>query len=75
MDRDDKQLLRHRVYGAGPDHPGPRPDRRYAELVGGPLDGLLLDITGWTPDEVDTGVAPATEVGRTAVSVRKRCRF
>jgi hypothetical protein len=64
MNRDDEQLLRRRVYGADHDHPGPRPDRRYAELIGGPLDGLLLDITGWTPDEVDTGVALATELGQ-----------
>lgn len=41
MDRDDEQLLRRRVYGADYDHPGPRPGRLYAELVGGPLDGLL----------------------------------
>ncbi|GGZ08965.1 hypothetical protein GCM10010300_61030 [Streptomyces olivaceoviridis] len=64
MDRYEEQLLRRRVYGADHDHPGPRPDRRYAELVGGPLDGLLLDITGWTHDEVGTGVALATELGR-----------
>ncbi|MGW7824900.1 hypothetical protein ACWGLF_44355 [Streptomyces puniciscabiei] len=64
MDRDDEQLLRRRVYGADYDHPGPRPDRHYAELVGGPLDGLLLDITGWTQDEVDTGVSLQTELGQ-----------
>ncbi|GAB1332365.1 MDR/zinc-dependent alcohol dehydrogenase-like family protein [Streptomyces sp. NPDC093260] len=64
MDRDDEQLLRRRVYGADHDRPGPRPDRRYAELVGGPLDGLLLDITGWTRDETDTSVALRTELGR-----------
>ncbi|MEV5879439.1 hypothetical protein AB0L75_35510 [Streptomyces sp. NPDC052101] len=64
MDHDDEQLLRRRVYGAGHDHPGPRPDRRYAELVGGPLDRLLLDITGWTPDEIDTGVSLETELGQ-----------
>lgn len=34
-----------------------------AELVGGPLDGLLLDITGWTADEIQTGVALMTELG------------
>ncbi|MER6611408.1 hypothetical protein ABT282_37520 [Streptomyces sp. NPDC000927] len=49
MDRDDEQLLRRRVYGADLDRPGPRPNRRYAELVGGPLDDLPLDIT------LDTG--------------------
>ncbi|MCX5097244.1 hypothetical protein OOK36_53040 [Streptomyces sp. NBC_00365] len=42
MDSDDEQLLRGRIYGADHDHPGPKPGRSYAELVGGPLDGLLL---------------------------------
>lgn len=64
MDRDDEQLLRRRVYGADHDHPGLRPDRRYAELVGGPLGGLLLDITDWTADEMQTGVALMTELGQ-----------
>ncbi|EFL37061.1 conserved hypothetical protein [Streptomyces viridochromogenes DSM 40736] len=64
MDRDEEQLLRRRVYGADHDNPGPRPDRRYAELVGGPLDGLLLDITERTHGEVDTGVALPTELGQ-----------
>ncbi|AZM51889.1 hypothetical protein DMA15_04205 [Streptomyces sp. WAC 01529] len=67
MDSDDEQLLRGRVYGH--DQPGPRPGQRYAELVGGPLDGLLLDITEWTGDdwtrvERDAGVALPTELGR-----------
>ncbi|MEU1466320.1 hypothetical protein ABZ467_38120 [Streptomyces sp. NPDC005727] len=64
MDRDDEQLLRGRVYGADHEHPGPVPGQRYAELVGGPLDGLLFDITGWTPNEIDTGVALPTELGQ-----------
>ncbi|CAL9669321.1 hypothetical protein ACWDV7_26415 [Streptomyces sp. NPDC003362] len=64
MDSEDEQLLRGRVYGADHDHPGPKPGQRYVELVGGPLDGLLLDITGWTQDEIDTGVALPTELGR-----------
>lgn len=34
--------------------PARDPDWRYAKLVGGPLDGLLLDITGWTQDKVGT---------------------
>ncbi|WP_344585294.1 hypothetical protein [Streptomyces lunalinharesii] len=65
MDRDE-ELLRGRVYGEDHDHPrpGPKPGRTYAELVGGPLDGLLLDITGWTQDEVETGVALQTELGQ-----------
>ncbi|MEU2793964.1 hypothetical protein [Streptomyces sp. NPDC007100] len=67
MDRDrDEELLRGRVYGTDFDdpHPGPRPGRTYAELVGGPLDGLLLDITGWTPQEIATGTALMTEIGQ-----------
>ncbi|CAL9326024.1 hypothetical protein [Streptomyces sp. SudanB182_2057] len=66
MDREDEQLLRRRVYGADHDDPDPGPlaHRTYAELAGGPLDGLLLDITGWRADEVDTGVALATELGQ-----------
>lgn len=45
MDRDE-ELPHGRIYGQ--DHPrsGPVPGRDYAELVGGPLDGILLDITG-----------------------------
>lgn len=31
--------------------------RRTVELVGGPLDGHRLDVTGWTLDELETGVA------------------
>lgn len=61
MDCDDEQLLRRRVYGADHDHPCPRPDRRYAELIGGPLDGLMLDITGWKQTEVETVVALPTD--------------
>ncbi|MEU6966046.1 hypothetical protein [Streptomyces chrestomyceticus] len=67
MDRDrDEELLRGRGYGTDFDDPHavPRPGRRYAELVGGPLDGLLLDITGWTPQEISTGAALMTELGQ-----------
>ncbi|MFF2411461.1 hypothetical protein [Streptomyces sp. NPDC058092] len=62
----DEQILRGRVYGHDHDDPdpGPRPGQTYAELTGGPLDGLLLDITGWTQDEIDTGVALMTELGQ-----------
>lgn len=41
-----------------------RSHRAYAELVGGPLDGLLLDITGWTTDEIQAVVALMTEPGQ-----------
>ncbi|MFF3641522.1 hypothetical protein [Streptomyces sp. NPDC002564] len=64
MESDDEQLLRGRVYGQDHEHPGPRPGQRYVELVGGPLDGLLLDVTGWSRTELGTGVALATELGR-----------
>ncbi|MFE7135085.1 hypothetical protein ACFVIM_29925 [Streptomyces sp. NPDC057638] len=56
--------MRGRVYGRDHDDPGPRRGQRYAQLVGGPLDGLLLDITGWTPDEITTGAALETALGR-----------
>lgn len=64
-DDGDQQLLRGRVYGCDHDDPdpGPQPGRRYVELVGGPLDGLLLDVTGWGPDEISGGVALQTELG------------
>ncbi|MFE2381570.1 hypothetical protein [Streptomyces misionensis] len=42
----------------------PLPHQTYAALVGGPLDGLLLDITGWRPEEVDDGAALMTQLGR-----------
>ncbi|MFF7550128.1 hypothetical protein ACFZCU_41840 [Streptomyces canus] len=32
--------------------------------AGGPLDGLLLDITGWRPEEIDDGVALRAEAGQ-----------
>jgi hypothetical protein len=69
MDSNDERLLRGRVYGQDHDdpRPGPRPGRRYAELVGGPLDGLLLDITDMTREqreETSAGVALETELGR-----------
>ncbi|MEW2515763.1 hypothetical protein [Streptomyces sp. NPDC046870] len=64
MNSDGEQLLRGRVYGADPDHPGPLAGRSYVELVGGPLDGLLLDITGWTQDEIGTSVSLLTDLGQ-----------
>ncbi|MER5308633.1 hypothetical protein ABT034_12685 [Streptomyces sp. NPDC002773] len=65
MDRDE-ELLRGRVYGQDHDdpRPGPRPGRVYAELVGGPLDGLLLDVTDRPPAAVPEGVSLETELGR-----------
>jgi hypothetical protein len=46
---------------------GVRGDRRWYvedQLTGGPLDGLLLDVTGWTTDEIATGAALPTGLGR-----------
>ncbi len=59
------ELMRGRVYGADHDDPdpGPRPGHDYRELVAGPLDGLLLDVTGWTPEQLAEGAALATEIG------------
>jgi hypothetical protein len=58
------ELMRRRVYGADHEDPAPRPRRVYRELVGGPLDGLLLDITGWTVMERAVGAPLRTEIGR-----------
>ncbi|MEW2546864.1 hypothetical protein AB0910_13980 [Streptomyces sp. NPDC047002] len=57
--------LPRRVYGADHDDPdpGPRPGRAYRELVGGPLDGLLLDVTGWSGAALAEGAALPTEIG------------
>lgn len=43
MDPDPSSTAGRRVYGSDHDDPdpGPVPGRRYAELVGGPLDGQL----------------------------------
>ncbi|WP_320781832.1 hypothetical protein [Streptomyces sp. CRN 30] len=61
---DDAEFMRGRVYGAEHADPGPRAGHEYAQLVGGPLDGLLLDVTGTFGGGVPEGVALATEIGR-----------
>ncbi|GAA1953050.1 hypothetical protein [Kitasatospora viridis] len=57
--------MRGRVYGTDHDDPdpGPRPGHAYRQLVAGPLDGLLLDVTGWTEAELAAGAALPTEIG------------
>ncbi|MFF8844247.1 hypothetical protein ACF08N_16260 [Streptomyces sp. NPDC015127] len=62
----DEQIMRGRVYGADHDDPeaGRRHGRAYVDLVGGPLDGLFLDVTGWTAEQLRDGVALATELAR-----------
>lgn len=72
MDGDDEQVWRGRVYGAEPGHSGPLSGQSYVELVGGPLDGLLLDVTGWTREEIGTGVALETETDSSGL-VGGRC--
>ncbi|MFF0401138.1 hypothetical protein ACFYSJ_36260 [Streptomyces sp. NPDC005248] len=59
------ELMRRRVYGADHDDPdpGPQPGHAYRELVGGPLDGLLVDVTGWEEDALCEGAALSTEIG------------
>ncbi|MET8978156.1 hypothetical protein ABZX85_21335 [Streptomyces sp. NPDC004539] len=59
---DETEFMRGRVYGADHEDAGPRPGRRYAELVGGPLDGLLLDVTDGVGEARE--VVLATEIGR-----------
>ncbi|OKK05312.1 hypothetical protein AMK09_37860 [Streptomyces sp. CB02488] len=46
-----------RVYGSERDDPapGPQPGRDYRELTGGPLDGQLIEVTGWTEEDITTG--------------------
>lgn len=61
---DEAEFMRGRVYGAEHEDAGPRPGRSYAELVGGPLDGLLLDVTGRPGHALREGVALPTELGR-----------
>ncbi|MFD3641523.1 hypothetical protein [Streptomyces griseus] len=42
------------IYGTDHDDPDPRtpePGHVYVQLVGGPLDGQLLDVTGYSPEE------------------------
>lgn len=57
--------LRRRVYGADHDdpHPWAEPGHRYVDLVGGPLDGLLVDVTGQDHDSIREGAALITEIG------------
>ncbi|KIF72942.1 hypothetical protein QR77_00880 [Streptomyces sp. 150FB] len=59
------ELMRRRVYGADHDDPDPGPQQGhvYRELVGGPLDGLLLDVTGWTARQLREGAGLVTEIG------------
>jgi hypothetical protein len=61
----DERWVKRRVYGAEHDNPdpGPEPGHEYVELCGGPLDGLLVDVTGWSVQERVDGAALMTEIG------------
>lgn len=52
--------LRHRPRRP---QPRPRPGCTYVDLIGGALDGQLLDVTGWSEDERAGGALLITEVG------------
>ena len=57
--------MRGRVYGTDHDDPapGPQPGHVYRGLVAGPLDGLLLDVTGRSAEQLADGAALLTEIG------------
>ncbi|MFF9817483.1 hypothetical protein [Streptomyces sp. NPDC014006] len=61
---DETEFMKGRVYGADHEDASPRPGRVYAELVGGPLDGLLLDVTDGPPRPAAGSVVLPTEIGR-----------
>lgn len=46
-----------RVYGTEHDSPatGPQPGHTYHELTGGPLDEQLIEVTGWTDEQITNG--------------------
>jgi len=58
-------LCRRRVYGSDHDDPDPyeQPGHEYVELVGGALDGQLVDATSWTPAKRATGAMLITNDG------------
>ncbi|WP_307840291.1 hypothetical protein [Streptomyces sp. G44] len=37
------------------------------------MDGLLLDITGWTADKIESGVALMSELGQFGAGGRTLC--
>ncbi|MFD3775755.1 hypothetical protein [Streptomyces sp. NPDC058612] len=53
-----------RVYGRDGDGTGGLVDgHAYVDLTGGPLDGLLLDVTGWSVPELTEGALLITDRG------------
>ncbi|MEU3315756.1 hypothetical protein ABZ743_24200 [Streptomyces sp. NPDC006662] len=62
----DAAWWNRRVFGSESDDPnlGPRPGHVYVELVGGPLNGELLDVCGWDPQEIVDGAMVMSEHGQ-----------
>ncbi|MGW7460663.1 hypothetical protein [Streptomyces sp. NPDC054797] len=53
-----------RVYGGDDGQwAGPSPGRAYVNLLGGPLDGQLYDITDWSTQERAVGALLITDRG------------
>lgn len=53
------------MYGADRDQPaGPVAGHDYVELIGGPLDGQLLDVTSWGEDERADGALLMSDNGQ-----------
>ncbi|MFC8645439.1 hypothetical protein ACFUC2_32480 [[Kitasatospora] papulosa] len=53
-----------RIYGNEPGEPSAEvTGHRYAALIGGPLDGQRLDVTGWSVQQLLDGAALITELG------------
>ncbi|MBM7443142.1 hypothetical protein [Streptomyces sp. HB132] len=53
-----------RIYGNEPGEPDVEvAGHRYAALIGGPLDGQRLDVTGWSVQQLLDGAALITDVG------------
>ncbi|MFJ8770121.1 hypothetical protein [Streptomyces clavifer] len=53
-----------RIYGSEPGEQSVEvPGHRYAALIGGPLDGQLIDVTGWSRQQLVDGTALITEHG------------
>ncbi len=59
-----------RVYGSEPDDPQAGHD--YVDLVGGPLDDLLLDVTGWSDHDRATPAPPSSPPTPTTGPARPR---
>ncbi|MFD9538082.1 hypothetical protein [Streptomyces sp. NPDC060010] len=59
-------MVERRVYGGwddGGEELASGPGHVYAELLGGPLDGLLLEVTGWSAQERVEGALLITDKG------------